>query len=148
MGTPSFKLQFSRLLDRILKFIFGQRIKCLINFTDGSTMSLDEASYLLKAEGKIVSGCCNIYPDGVVIRDAVGVLEDHHPMWMLTNNGTYKTIICNSTRRISNQWFKGSLHTEANTQPKEVGYSNDEDSMKIRSEHIAQYVLNKKNVVF
>jgi len=102
----------------------------------------------LRKEGRLRSGPCTIL-DGVIIRDAVGVIENHKPVWVHDIGSNKPVVRCHQERHedMSNEWFKGCLHNENDTQPKEIGYKNDDESMKIRAKHMAKYILGKKNLV-
>ena len=140
--------KIQRFTDIILKTIFGQRTSTRIKFKDGTYISFDEASYLLKREGKLRSGPCAMVK-GVFIRDAVGVLEGHKPVWIHGNAGS-NHLVCRLEHRggMSNDWFRGCLHSECDTQPKDASYKNDDASMKIRAKHMSKYILTKKNLVY
>ena len=151
-GRRNLFLGFSKIqifTDTILKTVFGQRTSTQITFKDGTNISFDKASYLLKREGRLRSGPCAMV-DGVLIRDAVGVLEGHKPVWIRDVGSDKPAIVCNPEHRggMSNEWFRGCLAAECDTQPKEIGYKNDDESMKIRAKHMSQYVLRKKNLVY
>jgi len=141
-------LKTQRFIDTILKIVFGQRVSSRIIFKDGTDISFDTASYLLKKEGRLRSGPCAIV-EGVIIRDAVGVLENHKPTWVNDINSK-PMIFCNREHRggMSNQWFKSCIDMECDTQPKEISYKNDEESMNIRAKHMSKYILEKKNLVY
>ena len=107
-------------------------------FADGTHMSFSQASKLLRKEGKLRSGPCVIL-DGTIIRDAVGVIENHQPRWEYDIGSNKEVVRCISQRQMTNQWFRGCVNTESDTQPKEVGYMNDLHSMKVRSKHMSKY---------
>ena len=115
-------------------------------FNDGTYMSFDKASYLLRKEGGLRSGPCVIL-DGVIIRDALGVIENHKPTWRHDPGSNKPVVFCNKEKGMSNGWFRGCINAECDTQPKEIGYKNDDESMKIRAKHMSQYILKKKNVL-
>jgi hypothetical protein len=85
----------------------------------------------------------------VIIRDAVGVLENHTPTWV-NDISSKPSIFCNREHRggMSSQWFRDCISAECDTQPKEISYKNDDESMRIRAKHMSQYILNKKNLVY
>jgi hypothetical protein len=141
-------LKTQRFIDIILKTVFGQRTSTRITFNDGTDISFDTASYLLKKEVRLRSGPCTIL-DGVIIRDVVGVIENHKPTWRYDPGSDRPVIFCTRGHHggMSNEWFKGCLHNENDTQPREIGYTNDEESMEIRAKHMSQYILKKKNLV-
>ena len=49
---------------------------------------------------------------------------------------------CKFQRRMSNQWFRECVYNEADTQPRDIGYKNDEDSMRLRSKYMSKYFRN------
>ena len=142
-------LKIQRFTDTILKTVFGQRTSARISFRDETYISFDRVSYLLRKEGRLRSGPCIIL-DGVIIRDTVGVIENHQPVWVHDVGSNKPVVLCNREHRggMSNAWFQGCLHNENDTQPKEIGYKNDEESMRIRAKHMAKYILDKKNLVY
>ena len=145
---PGF-LKIQRFIDILLKTVFGQRTSARISFKDGTYISFDRVSYLLRKEGRLRSGPCTIL-DGVIIRDAVGVIENHKPVWVHDVGSNKPVVLCHRERHedMSNEWFKGCINAECDTQPKEIGYKNDEGSMRIRAKHMAKYILDKKNLVY
>jgi len=118
-------------------------------FKDGTYISFDKAAYLLRKESQLRSGPCIILDNGVIIRDAVGVIENHKPIWVNIGSGK-STISCPLEHRggMNSSWFKWCLNNECDTQPKEIGYKNDDESMRIRAKHMSQYILKKKNLVY
>jgi len=107
-------------------------------FTDGTCMSFSQASSLLRKEDKLRSGPC-VISDGIIIRDAVGVIENHQPIWGYDIGSKTQVLLCNPQHQMQNHWFRGCIHAEGDTQPKEVGYMNDLHSMKVRSKHMSKY---------
>ena len=123
------------LFKSILSPFFYPRI----SFKDGTSMSFFRASRLLRKEGKLRSGPCVIL-NGVPIRDAVGVIENHQPKWVLDGGSKKQVVLCNSQRDMANSWFKWCIHAECDTQPREVGYQNNVDAYRIRSKHMSRYI--------
>lgn len=140
-------LKIQRFTDTILKTVFGQRTVTRILFNDGTYISFDKASYLLRKEGRLRSGPCGIL-DGVIIRDAIGVIENHKPTWVHDPGSNKPVLFCNREHigGMRNEWFKGCINAECDTQPREIGYKNDDESMKIRAKHMAKYILDRKNL--
>ena len=103
-------------------------------------MTFSKASRLLKKEGRLRSGPCVILDAGI-IRDAVGVIENHKPVWVHDVGSNKQIVFCNREHNgMANEWFRGCIYAEGDTQPREIGYKNDEDSMKIRAKHMSAYL--------
>jgi len=102
----------------------------------------------LRKEGQLRSGPCVIL-DGRIIRNAVGVIENHKPVWMHDVGSNKPVVLCKRAHGgMRNNWFRSCLHNESDTQPREIGYKNDAESMKIRAKHMSEYILTKKNLVY
>ena len=110
-------LKIQRFIDIILKIVLGQRIYSRISFKDETYISFDKVSYLLRREGRLRSGPCTIL-DGEIIRDAVGVIENHKPVLVHDIGLNKSVILCNRERHgdMSNEWFKGCINNENDTQ--------------------------------
>ena len=129
----------NKLLQKFNSF-FGKRSSARISFRDGTYMTFSEASRRLKKEGLLRSGPCVIL-DGVIIRDTVGVIENHQPRLEYDSGSDKSVVHCYPEHNgMKNEWFRICLYAEGDTQPKEIGYKNDEDSMKIRAKHMSEYL--------
>ena len=123
-----------------LKMYFANSL-VQIYFTDKTHISFNKASKLLRKESRVRSGTCTFF-QGEFIRDAVGVLENHKPKWEYDIGLNKKVMRCKFQRRMSNQWFRECVYNEADTQPRDIGYKNDEDSMRLRSKYMSKYFRN------
>lgn len=106
----------------------------MINLTDGTSLSLERAALDILIEKELRSGPCRLREDGTLLRDSIGVLENH----------TWDGERCVPERHVKNENFRISLHAHNDTQPPHIGYKNDPDSCKARSREMARWLFKKK----
>ena len=106
----------------------------MINMKDGTSISLEKAALDILIEKELCSGPCRLKTAGTLIRDSIGVLENH------TWNGER----CVPERTVKNEHFRISIHAHNDTQPRHVGYRNDPKSCQERSREMARWLFKKK----
>lgn len=107
--------------------------------TDGKRQRIESASLDIYREGELCSGPCRII-DGKYIRSATGVIEGHTWSGPLDKDGI---VHCDRPSSIQNQWLREVLNGQNDTQPRQVGYKNDEDSRKTRAKHMATWIMHR-----
>jgi len=106
----------------------------MINMTDGTSLSLEKAALSILMEKELRSGPCRLKEDGTLMRDSIGVLENH----------TWDGERCVPERTVKNDNFRISIHAHNDTQPRHVGYRNDPKSCQERSREMARWLFKKK----
>ena len=106
----------------------------MIHMKDGTSLSLEKAALDILTEKELRSGPCKMRDDGTLIRDAMGVIENH----------TWDGKQCVPGRFVKNENFRISLFAHNDTQPSYIGYKNDPDSCKARSREMARWLMKKK----
>ena len=106
----------------------------VIHMKNGTSLSLGQAALNLFIEKELCSGPCRLRKDGTLIRDSIGVLENH------TWNGER----CVPARIVKNEHFRISIHAHNDTQPRHIGYKNDPASCKERTREMLRFLLKKK----
>ena len=106
----------------------------MINMTDGTSLSLEKAALSILMEKELRSGPCRLREDGTLMRDSIGVLENH----------TWDGERCVPERTVKNDNFRISIHAHNDTQPRHVGYRNDPKSCQERSREMARWLFKKK----
>ena len=107
----------------------------MIRMTSGKNMRIEEASLKIYKEEKLCSGPCHMI-DGEFVRDVIGVIENHS---YVEGRGC-----CKREDTIVDDWFRITLHDECDTQPRGIGYKNDEESLRKRAKHMATYIFKWK----